>query len=201
MTAPGHPLFRPFFHAATSLAAVALGVLPYPWTIACAALGIFAGFVVIPRTPLEARLKRPGEPFLGGLRTYPLAVLGLVVLLPPLEAAAAWGVLGFGDAGAAVVGGLVPAPSLFGHKKATWSGTPAYVVLGTLGAFGLASAVAAVAPAVGWVTEVGPGPGLPACLLAATAAALVDLVPIPPDDNVPSALAAGGTLWALKTLV
>jgi dolichol kinase len=175
-------------------------VLPRPWAIACAAFGVLVGWVVFPLTSLEARLRRPGEPFLGGLRTYPLAVLAVILGLPPAEAAAAWGVMGIGDAGAAIVGTLVPAAPVFGHRKATWSGSAAYVVLGAAAAFGLASAVGALGAGLGWV-DAGPVPTLGACLAAASAAALLDLVPIPPDDNLPSALAAGGTLWALRTLV
>jgi dolichol kinase len=126
-------------------------------------------------------------------------VLGLVLLLPPAEAAAAWGVLALGDAAAAVVGTRVPAPRLFGHPKATWSGTPAYVVVGTLAAVGLSRGVAALGAATG--VETGPTPTALACAVAAAAAAIVDLLPIPPDDNLPAAAAAGGALRAFGALL
>jgi dolichol kinase len=174
---------RPLIHAATGLGALLLGVLPRWAAIACAGLGVVAGWVVLPMTPLEARLRRPGEPFLCGLRTYPLAVLGLVLLLPPSRAAAAWAVLAAGDAAASLVGRRVPAPKVLGHGKATWSGTLAFLVVGA----------AAAAGAGRFVEATGGGPLGPAWapLAAGAAAALVDLVRIPPDDNVPVAAAAG----------
>jgi dolichol kinase len=194
-----HATLRPLLHAATGFVALSLGVLPRPFAIAGAVAGVLVGWVLLPRLRLEGRLRRPGEPFVGGLRTYPVAVLLLVLLLPPTEAAAAWGVMAFGDAAAALVGMRVPAPRLFGHPKATWSGTPAYVVVGTLAARGLAAAVGALGEASG--VAAGAVPAWTACLAAAGASALLDLVPIPPDDNLPAALAAGGTLRAWRALM
>lgn len=180
---------RPALHAATGLVALGLGVFPRPLALLGAMLGLVAGFLVIPSTPLEARLRRPDEPFFGGLRTYPLAVAGLVAFLPPTEAAVAWSVFAWGDAAASVVGRHVPAPKVFGHPKATWSGTGAFFAVGLLMGAAVGLAVAH--------TGGGPLPGLPRLVAAAAAAALVDLVPIPPDDNLPHALAAGLALACL----
>jgi dolichol kinase len=180
---------RPLVHAATGLVALGTGVFPRWLDVAGAVLGVLAGWVVIPRTPLESRLRRPGEPFVCGLRTYPVAVLALVLAFPvAAPAAAAWGVLAFGDAAASVVGRRVKAPRVLPGSKATWAGTLALVVFGALGAWGLSAFVAAT----------GGGPAVPAawCLAAAGAAALVDLVRIPPDDNLPIAAAAGLTIAA-----
>jgi dolichol kinase len=199
-TAAGHGVFRPLLHAAVGLCAFALGVLPRWGAIACACAAIVLNWVILPRLAVGRRLERPGEPFVGGLRTYPLAVLGLVVLLPPAEAAAAWAILAWGDAAAALVGRFVPAPRVFGHRKATWSGSAALFLVGTLGAFGVGHAVAALAAQTSWV-EAGAAPGLLHCALAALAATLVDLVRIPPDDNLPCAAAAGGALAALRSVV
>jgi dolichol kinase len=179
---------RAAIHAATGLVALGLGVFPSWFVLAGAIGGVVVGWVVIPMTPIEARLRRPGEPFFGGLRTYPLAVLGLVVafLHAPSRAAAAWAVLAAGDAAASLVGRHVPTPHLLGHPKATWSGTGAFVLVGSLAAF-----------AVGrFVESTGGGPLGPAWapIAAAGAGALVDLVRIPPDDNVPIAAAAGAAL-------
>jgi hypothetical protein len=44
---------------------------------------------------------------------------------------------------------------------------------------------------------VGAAPAAAACHAAAVAGALADLVPVPPDDNLPVALAAGLTLFVL----
>jgi dolichol kinase len=181
--------FRPLVHAATGLVALGMGVFPRWLNLAGAVLGVVAGWIVIPRTPLEARLRRPGEPFLCGLRTYPVAVLGLVAAFPvAAPAAAAWGVLAFGDAAASIVGRRVPAPRVVPGSKATWAGTAALVLFGAAGAWGLSSLVSAT----------GGGQPVPPlwCLLAACAAGLVDLVRIPPDDNLPIAAAAGLTIAA-----
>ena len=174
---------RPLLHAATGLFAFLLGVLPRALDLTGAVLGVLAGWVVIPASPLEARLRRPGEPFLCGLRTYPLAVLGLVVLLPDATAAAAWCVFAFGDAAASLVGRHVKAPALFGHRKATWSGSGAFVLVGTAVGWGAGAFVAA--------TGGSAAPALAPVAAAAFAGALVDLVRIPPDDNVPIAATAG----------
>lgn len=179
--------WRPALHAATGLVALLLGVLPRPLALAGAALGLLVGFVVLPRTPLEARLRRPGEPFWCGLRTYPLAVAALVVALPAPLAAVAWAILAWGDAAASVVGRHVPAPALFGHRKATWAGSLAFLVVGA----GVGYLTGLVVGWTGGATGGGASPSLPRVAVAALAATLIDLVPIPPDDNLPHAAAAG----------
>jgi dolichol kinase len=181
--------WRPSAHAGTALVALGMGVLPRWANLTGAALGILAGWVVIPRTPVEAALRRPGERWWNGVRTYPLAVAGLVVLLPETLAAAAWAVMGFGDAAASIVGRHVPSRKFFGHPKATWAGTMALVAAGAFAGWGVGSFVAATGGApLGDPSHV---------LMAAAAAALVDLVPWPIDDNLPMAAAAGLTLaWS-----
>jgi dolichol kinase len=201
VTLPATPIprGRPLLHAATGLAALALGVLSPPLAIGAAALGVVVGWVVLPLTRLDARLRKPGEPFLGGLRTYPVAVLLLVVLLPAAEAAAAWGILAFGDAAAALAGRAIPAPAVLGHRKATWSGSTALLVVGTAGALALGSAVAAIGGAAGVETGAAPGPWR--CLAAAFAAVVLDLLPIPPDDNLPCAVGAGAVLRVTRDML
>jgi dolichol kinase len=187
-------------HAATGLCALLLGVLPPVAAVACAIGGVLVGWVLFPLTGLDRLLRRPGEPFLGGLRTYPVAVLGLVFLLPPAEAAAAWAVLAFGDAAAAVAGRSVPAPQVPGSRKATLSGSLAHVVIGGGAAWGTATAVGGLASTFG-VVDPGPLPTFAACFLAATAAAVVDAWLGLPDDNLPCAAAAGGVLRAARSLL
>lgn len=192
-------LRRPLTHGAVGLFALSLGILPHPLAIAGGVLGVVVGWVILPRTPWEARLRRPGESFLGGLRTYPVAVLILILWLSPANAAAAWGVLAFGDAAASIVGQRVPAPRLFGHPKATISGSGAHVLVGAAAAFALGQGAEALGDLTGWV-ETGSAPGIMRCALAALGAAVLDLVPIPPDDNIPGALAAGAVLSVTTTL-
>jgi hypothetical protein len=190
-------LLRPALHAGTGLLALALGVLPPAGRIAGAVAGVVAGWIVLPRLALERRLRRPGERFVGGLRTYPVGVLLLVVLLPPAQAAAAWGVLAFGDAAASVVGRRVRCAPLFGHPKATWAGSGALVAVGALGAWAMAAGVDALGSVSG--IETGPAVGPLACLGAAVAAGLADLIPVS-DDNLPQAAAAGGAIAWLQSL-
>ncbi len=198
MTRTRPTALRLLLHAGTGLAALALGVLPSPWHGIGAACGVIAGFLILPLVGLDRRLRRDGERWWGGLRTYPLAVFGLVLLLPRAEAAAAWGVLAFGDAAAGWIGSRVPSPALLGHAKATWSGTAAGVVGGTVGAFALAAGVVALIPH-SFPPGVAPesGVGLFRCAAAACAGTLASLVPIPPDDNLPTAVAAGLFLTVL----
>src|SRR5262245_25052075 len=120
-----------------------MGVYPDWFLYGGAALGVVVGWILMPLTSLEGRLRRPGEPFLGGLRTYPLAVLGLVLLLPRTLAAAAWATMAFGDAAAALVGRRVASAKILGRGKATWAGSGALVVVGGLAAFGVAWVVEA----------------------------------------------------------
>ncbi len=196
---PGSPV-RALLHAAMGLNALWLGVLPRAGAVAMACAALLLNWVVMPRTRWGRALERPGERFLGGLRTYPLAVLGLVLLLPPAEAAAAWGVLAFGDSAAALVGARVRSPALLGHRKATWAGSGAFVLAGSVGALALAHGVASLSGALGWV-HAGPVP-TPALLGAVVlVAALVDLVRIPPDDNLPCAAACAASLHLLRGLL
>lgn len=194
------PWARTAVHASTGLFALALGVLPYPAALACAGLGVLSGWVLFPLTGLDRRLRRPGERFFGGLRTYPLGVLGLVAFLPPAEAAAGWAILAFGDAAAAVVGRTVAAPAVFRHPKATWSGLVAQVGVGAASAWGVAGLVGLLARTVGSV-DAGPLPGPVASLLAAAAGAVADLLLHRlGDDNLPIAAAAGLALRAARSL-
>lgn len=193
------PYLRPRVHAYTGLAALLLGVLPAPWHLVLAGGGIFLGWVALPLSGIDALLRRPGERWLGGLRTYPVAVFVLVLLLPRAEAAAAWGVLAFGDGAASIYGRALPARAIFDHPKATWIGSAAYVVVGGFAAWSLAAGVVFLAEQAGSV-DAGSAPSLVLCLAAALAAAILDLVPLPPDDNLPAAAAAGGVLHLLRNM-
>jgi len=179
---------RPLVHAATGLVALGMGVYPDWFLYGGAAFGVVVGWVLMPLTSLEGRLRRPGEPFLGGLRTYPLAVLALVLLLPRTLAAAAWAIMAFGDAAAALVGRRVPSAKVLGRGKATWAGSAALVVVGGLAAFGVARVVEA--------TGGHPHATLTGLALAAVAGAVPDLLFLPIDDNLPIAAFSGLALAA-----
>ncbi len=190
------PLFRPLLHAAMGLFALALGALPRSLAVLAAAVAVFFNWVVLPRMAVERRLRRETEPFLAGLRTYPLAVFGLVLTLPAAEAAAAWAVMSFGDPAASIAGTRLHSPALFGHRKATWAGSGAYLLVGTLAAYGMGVAVAALGDA--FHVPTGAAPSLLRAAGASLAAVLIDLVWIPPDDNIPAGAAAGTAVRLLR---
>lgn len=196
MSGRANPGLRPWVHVVTGCCALLLGLVPAPWHVVLAGVGVLLGWVVFPLTGFDRKIRRPGEPFLGGLRTYPVAVLLLVLLLPRASAAAAWAILAFGDVAAAWVGRAVPAPAVFGHRKATWSGSAALILVGTAAALGMGAAVAALGADVAGVAT-GARPTLLACAAAAVAAGFADLLPLPPDDNLPLATAAGAVLYLL----
>ena len=176
-------LARIAVHAATGLCALLLGILSPRQALICAGIGVALGWILFPATGVEAKLKRSQDGFLNGLKTYPLAVFLLVALLPASRAAAAWAILAFGDSAAAWVGSLVTSPRFFGHPKATWAGSTALFVIGALTAYGCSAFVAH--------TGSPPALSLPICALAACAAVVADLLPLPIDDNLPIAAAAG----------
>jgi dolichol kinase len=186
---------RPLIHVCTGLVALGMGVFPRWFLIAGAVAGVVVGWVILPLLPLEKRLRRPGEPFLGGLRTYPLAVLGLVLAFPsaPTLAAAAWAIMAAGDAAASVVGRRVPSRKILGRGKATWAGSGALVLVGGLAAWGVARFVEA--------TGGSPHANLTGIGLAAVAGALPDLLSLPIDDNLPIATFAGLALAATHGLL
>ncbi len=170
-------------HACTGLFALLLGVLTPTQAILCAGLGVVMGWVVFPLSSIESKLARTHEGYFNGLRTYPLAVFLLVAALPAPKAAAAWAILAYGDSAAAWVGTRVPSPKLFGHPKATWAGSLALLFVGVFTALGCSAFVAH--------TGRPPSVSLLSCALAALAAVIADLLPLPIDDNLPIAAAAG----------
>ena len=185
---------RAALHLGTGLCAFALGLVPWAGAVGLALLGCLLGFVVFPQVGLEARVRRPGEGYWTGLKTYPLAVLGLVLFLPAPQAAAAWAVLAFGDTAARLVGQRVRSPRVFGHPKLTWAGTLGGVLVGAGAAFGMSAAVHALALGSGAVAAAAPS-SAGMCLAAASAAAAADAIPWRPNDNIPVAWAAGLALY------
>jgi uncharacterized protein (TIGR00297 family) len=75
-----------------------------------------------------------------GILIYPLSVLGLVVVFHDRiwMAAAIWGLLALGDGMASIVGQTLRGPALPWNDSKGWLGLIAFILLGTLGAFGLA---------------------------------------------------------------
>ena len=134
----------------------------------------------------DVAYRRPGEGRFGGLVSYPLAVL-LLLLLAPLEVAAGgWIVMATVDPIAAAVGSRWPRPRVPFHRRKSMVGT----VAGFLGGWVGASLLLA------WM-NVPHAPVAGAC--AAAAGALAEVLPLPVDDNLPVAAAASLALlpWIL----
>ncbi len=182
-----------------------------PWqAMACAAAALAFNLFLLRRLTGD-RFLREGERASGvplGIVLYPAAVLGLLLVFHRrLElAAGAWGLLAVGDGMATVAGITLGGPRLPWNRQKSWAGSLAFVLWGT----------AAAAFLIRWVQRgalVGGGawlgdsflradglPLLPACLLAATAAALAESLRTGVNDNVLVPAVGGGALTAL-TLV
>ena len=75
-----------------------------------------------------------------GILIYPLSVFALILVFHDRlwMAAAIWGLLALGDGMASVIGQALRGPSLPWNDSKGWLGLTAFVLFGTLGAFGLA---------------------------------------------------------------
>jgi dolichol kinase len=174
---------RRLVHLGFGACALLIPVLGRWGSAAVAAAALLYNGVVAPRLGLDRGYRRPGDGSWNGLVTYPLAVLLLVVLCPPLVAAGAWVVLAAADPVAAAVGTRFPAPRVPGNPRKSLAGAAA----------GFVAAVAACAGVLGLL-------GAPAVFLPAAAAAAAgsaaEVVPVPGDDNLAIAAAAALALLA-----
>ncbi len=174
---------RQFLHFGATSFALALRWIPQwaAFTLAGAAVAVW--WVFMPLLRRDFGLARDGERFVGGLRTYPVAVLLLLVLFPLPAAAAGWAVLGVGDAFSNLLGRRYGRHPFLGREDRSLVGTLAFVVTAWPAAWGLAMHVHGPSAADAW---------LPA-LIAAVAGAVAELLPLQRwiDDNIPVALAAG----------
>jgi dolichol kinase len=172
-----------------SMTAFAL-LLPWlaKWPVAAPALAgvaVLVNWLLLPALGWDKGLRREGGPFVDGVKLYPVAVLAVLLLFPTkpqAAAAAAWGVMGVGDAASNVIGRRFGRPGFVGRADRSLVGTAAFVVFGFLAAWGLAT----------WVGAPAETSWKPA-LAAAVAGAVAELVTPAKllDDNLPIALAAG----------
>ncbi|MGH9380646.1 MAG: DUF92 domain-containing protein [Thermoanaerobaculia bacterium] len=152
---------------------------------------------------LGSRLRRPGETgFLWGPTAYAAAVAVLLVVFwhVPDVAAAGWLLLAVGDGAATVVGRRWGERKLPWNPDKSWAGSLAYWVAGAAAVFGIlwptAARIIAQLPdelvRVVAVFSVGAA-------AAALAAAAVESVRQPLDDNLLSPLVGSFVLWGLAT--
>ncbi len=194
---PGHSeSARQWVHVGSGLFALALRVLT-PWQAAgMAATALVFNLAVLPRVG-GRRLYRPADDVRGfplGILLYPLSVLLLTLIVPSrLDiAAAAWGILAFGDGAATLIGrrtqentGRIP-----WNREKSAAGTLAFMICGSAGGVALAW----------WVRPaIAPLPTLTfaivAPIAAAVIAAMVETIPVRLDDNISVPVAAGAVLW------
>ena len=196
---PGE-LTRQVIHFLVGLMALSLRFLSSTAVVVMVCTAIAVNLFVLRRVPGLQGLFRPNEPFFGGIVLYPMAVLGLIVLLPRTIlpgatgsefslAAAAWGILSAGDSASGIAGSAWGVKPLPWNPKKTWVGLTAFVVaafpmaLFLLAWFGWEPASAA------WVAAG-----------ATLVAGLTESLPLPIDDNVTVAAGAGVSLtifWEL----
>jgi len=183
---------RQALHLAMTLWIVALRWITPVQAVWITLAAVVLNWVVLPLTGLGRRsLRRDGEPFVNGVKLYPVGVLLALVLFPYPAAAAGLAVMGVGDAASNVLGRRFGKPPFLGRQDRSAVGTAAFVACG---------AVAAAAAAM-WVAPERPmdGPFLGAVLAAAVAGAAMEYVPWPRplEDNLPITLAAAGAFTLL----
>ena len=190
---------RQWIHVGSAAFAFLLRGLTWWQAAALAATALAFNLLVLPRIG-GRRLYRPVDRARGfplGIVLYPLAVLMLVVTFSTrLDiAAAAWGVLAFGDGAATLVGRRVGGRQWRWNHEKTIAGTIGFAVCGGIGAAVLAcwTRPAVTPPPSWWFAIVAP-------VAAALVAALVETVPVRLDDNVSVPAAAAGVLWVASLM-
>jgi uncharacterized protein (TIGR00297 family) len=210
---------RQWVHVASGLFALLLRVLNGWQAAALAAGAIVFNVALLPRVG-GRRLYRPEDVTRGfplGILLYPLSVLLLMLAFPKrLDiAAAAWGILAFGDGFATLVGrsrtektaedaktaeknsfSASSAPSAVPSGRLPWNpdksiaGTTAFIICGSAAGVALAwwvrPSVAPVPPLVFAVA---------APVVAAVLAALAETIPVRLDDNITVPATAAVVLW------
>jgi uncharacterized protein (TIGR00297 family) len=131
-------LLRKATHMGVGLIAFSLRFLGPLWGAVLAAAALCMNLFLLPRIG-GRRLWRESEHAAGsslGIVLYPLAVLLLILIFfRRLEvAAAAWGILAFGDGMASVAGMALGRRKLPWNPRKSWMGTIAYVLFGTVAA-------------------------------------------------------------------
>jgi uncharacterized protein (TIGR00297 family) len=173
-------LARKVVHMGVGALAFALRWLGPLWGAACALGACLFNLLLLPRLG-GRRLWRDHEQAAGrslGILLYPLSVLVLILAFwRRLEvAAAAWGILAFGDGMASVVGMTVGRAKLPWNPRKSWAGSLAYWLFGTAAATAL----------LVWTVpgRVDPRFALAAAAAATLLAAALESLPQGLDDNL-----------------
>ncbi len=196
MALPRGELARKLVHMGVGLIAFSLRFLGPLWAAVLAAGALAFNLFLLPRLGGK-KLWREHEREAGssiGILLYPFTVLLLILVFwQRLEvAAAAWGILAFGDGMASVAGMALGREKLPWNPRKSWMGTLAYVVCGTL-----AAAVLLVWTAPEQGRAYGWGFALAAALATAVLAAALESLPQGLDDNLGVPLLSGLFLLGL----
>jgi len=175
---------RRLVHLGFGAGALLVPALGRTGSVALAAAALAYNVLLAPRLGLDRGYRRAGEGRWGGLATYPLAVLLLVAFFPLHAAAGGWIVLAVLDPVAAAVGERRPRPAVPGNPRKSLAGSAAGLFLAALA---LGNTLHLLTGEGAW------GPAVAAALAGAAAEA----APLPGDDNLYVAGAAGGVLWWL----
>lgn len=180
-------LMRKVTHMGVGLIAFSLRYLGPAWSAVLAAAALAFNLFLLPRIG-GRRLWRDHELASGsslGIVLYPLSVLLLILAFSwRLEvAAAAWGILAFGDGMASVAGMALGRRKLPWNPGKSWIGSGAYALFGGLAASTLLVWTAPGVYAWGFALAVG--------FAAAIAAAALESLPQGLDDNIGVPLVSG----------
>ena len=187
-------LLRKIVHMGVGLIAFSLHYLTSFWAAVLAAGAVAFNLLLLPRVG-GRKLWRQAELDAGsslGIVLYPLAVLLLIlVFYQRLEvAAAAWGILAFGDGMASVAGMALGRKKLPWNPRKSWMGSLAYVLFGTAAATALLL----------WTPRdhaYAPEFALAVCFATALLAAAIESLPQGLDDNIGVPLVSGLFLLGL----
>ncbi len=182
-------VLRQSVHVLVGALALTLASLTWQQAVVLGVAGVLFNLLVLPRImPSLMRSEDRRQPLLSGIVLYPAAVLGLILLFPSrLDLAAiAWVILAAGDGMATLVGRHVRTSKLPWNQDKSVGGLVAFIVFG---------GAAAVATAF-WMHRDGSLALVVVPLLAATAAAFVETVPIKLNDNISVPATAALVLWS-----
>lgn len=185
---------RKVVHMGVGLIAFSLRYLGPFWAAILAAVALASNMFLLPRVG-GRKLWREAEHRSGtsiGIILYPLAVLILIlVFYQKLEvAAAAWGILAFGDGMASLAGMALGRRKLPWNPRKSWMGTLAYVLFGT----------AASTALLIWTPRDPAYPlgfALAVCFATSVLAAALESLPQGLDDNIGVPLVSGLFLLGL----
>ena len=178
---------RQFVHIAMAGFALLLRYLTWPQAALLAATAlVFNAFLLARVAP--AIIRPTDRAHRAGVIFYPLSVLLLILAFRDrLDlAAAAWGILAFGDGAATLAGQSIGGARLPWNREKTRAGLIAFVIAGFIGGSAL----------FWWVGrgEMITGRDVIAIGLSTSAAAFVETIPIALDDNLSVPFAAGFAL-------